>query len=315
MKKSNLNSSNQIILNERYIIKEELGNGTTSTVYKVQDMQTDEIKAAKIFDKNMKEDFEKEVEIYKQLTNNNINSNIKYFESGLGSFSSKQKNIQKRYIILEYAKYGSLFDAVFENKAGFNEDICKFFFNKMLNSVEEIHKKGICHRDLKLENMLLVDDNFDLKICDFGCSKNFFNKFNKKKLLKSRVGTTYFCAPEILEGKEYDGEKIDIFSIGSSLFVLMVGKFPFTDANINNKLYKYIKNKKYNTYWKHLEKQLNIKIISEKFKKLFVKLVAYDPKERPSIEEIKIDEWVQDIGNLNLEQLNFLRNKNKKEIN
>lgn len=307
-------SKEKTILNNRYIIKEQLGSGITSTVYKVEDMQTEEIKAAKIFEKNMKEEFEKEVNIFNKISEINASSNIKYYESGIGSYSKKGRSVQKMYIILEYGNHGSLYDVLFEKKSGFSEVVIKLIFFIILNAIEVIHRHGICHRDIKPENMLFVGDNYDIKLCDFGCSKRFLNKNNKKILLHKRIGTPYYCAPEILEAKKYQGDKIDIFSIGALLFILMTGKFAFKEAKENNNLYKYIKTKKYDTFWDLLENQLRIKTLSEKFKKLFVKLVAYNPEERPSIDEIKNDEWMEDILNSNDEELNFLKNKMIGEI-
>ena len=80
-------------------------------------------------------------------------------------------------------------------------------------------------------------------------------------------------------------------------------------------LYKLIKTKQYNKYWEFLEKYFNIKGFSEKFKNLFLKLVAYNPDERLSIDEIKNDEWMQDVTNATPEYLNFLRNKMINEMN
>ena len=180
----------------------------------------------------------------------------------------------------------------------------------------------MCHRDLKPDNIVLGGDNYDIKLCDFGYSTKYINIDNIKKKLKEQVGTNYYCAPEILEGKEYDGVKVDIFSIGALLFILMTKNYSFEEAttnnistNVNKILYKLIKTKQYNKYWEFLEKYFNIKGFSEKFKNLFLKLVAYNPDERLSIEEIKNDEWMQDVTNATPEYLNFLRNKMINEMN
>jgi len=110
---------------------------------------------------------------------------------------------------------------------GFSEDVCKYILLQILNGVDTLHKEGICHRDLKPDNMVIGGDNYDIKLCDFGYSTKYINGDNNKKKLKSVVGTNYYCAPEILEGKEYDGVKVDIFSIGALLFTLMTKKTCF----------------------------------------------------------------------------------------
>ena len=86
-------------------------------------------------------------------------------------------------------------------------------------------------------------------------------------------------------------------------------------TNVNKILYKLIKTKQYNKYWELLAKYKNVKDLPEQFKNLFLKLVAYNPDERLSIDEIKNDEWMQDVTNGTPEYLNFLRNKMINEMN
>lgn len=87
--------------------------------------------------------------------------------------------------------------------------------------MEYMDKKDVAHRDLKLEN-LLVDENLNLKVADFGFAKN-----ENVKQLKSYKGTHTYMAPEIREAKVYNGKKVDIFSAGVILFILTQGIFPF----------------------------------------------------------------------------------------
>jgi len=94
----------------------------------------------------------------------------------------------------------------------------------MLNSIEYMASKQIAHRDLKLEN-ILVDCDLNLKIADFG-----YASFQKTDLLSSYRGTFTYMAPEIKEGKPYNGLKVDLFSAGVILFILIRGIFPFKEA-------------------------------------------------------------------------------------
>ena len=101
----------------------------------------------------------------------------------------------------------------------------------------------------------------------------------------------------------------------------MTKKFGFIKAKIVNIssdpkkiLYKLIKNKQYDKYWKILEKECQLNSLPENFKKLFLKMVAYNPEERPTIVQIKNDEWLQDVISATPEQLNYLRNKMISEI-
>ena len=112
--------------------------------------------------------------------------------------------------------------------------------------------------------MVLCGYNHEIKliinfiVCDFGSSIKFL-KNNQKKKLKKPFGTPYYKAPEILENKEYEGDKIDIFSIGALLFVLMTKKFAFIEARPSG-LYNLIKEKKYDDYWDQLQNFHNIVI-------------------------------------------------------
>ena len=108
--------------------------------------------------------------------------------------------------------------------------------------LQSIHKENICHRDIKLENILL-DENYNPKLCDFGLSE-----FNKENLTES-VGTVNYAAPEILEQKPYNGFKIDIFSLGVTLLTLVTGATGFSQATSKDFAYFLIKNNLYEQYW------------------------------------------------------------------
>ena len=306
-------SKEDMILNNKYIIKDLISSGGTAVVFKCIDKETGQSKAAKIFEKISFNGFQQEAEIMQKISEINSPSLMKCYESGISVLTHKKSSCQKMYAILEFGNHGSLFDALIKTENGFSEDVCKYIFLKILNGVEDLHKNGICHRDIKSENIVLVGDNYEIKLCDFGYSTKFI-KSNQKKKLKNIIGTPYYKAPEILENKEYDGDKIDIFSIGALLFVLMTKKFAFIEARPSG-LYNLIKEKKYDDYWDQLQNFHNIVINSEKFKNLFLRMVAYIPEERPTIEQIKNDEWLQDIINSTPEQINHLKNKMISEIN
>jgi len=225
------------------------------------------------------------------------------------------------YIILEYGSKGSFFNALFRTKNGFTEDVCKYILLNILNAVDALHNEGICHRDIKLENIVFVGDDYDIKLIDFGLSAKFLDDNNQKIKLKKCYGTRYYCAPEIIERKPYDGIKVNIFSIGAMLFILMTKKIGFVEAkiqkdieNVKHLLYKLIKEKEYDRYWELMAKYYNINNLSPKFKNLFLKMVAYNPEERPTIEEIRKDEFMVDIVNASKEYIDSLREKMINEI-
>ena len=317
MKASKNILTNQSILEKKYIVKKEIGYGSTSKVVEVLDSITDEIKVAKIYNNNYTKGFENEKNIFMMIQELDLQTNIKVYEYGTDDLTIDGKSEKAMFAILEYGNHGTLFDALKNINNGFSEDICQYILLNILNAVEALHKKGICHRDLKLENLVFVGDNYELKLIDFGFSAKFLTKKNQKKKLSKKVGTPFYIPPEIFENKlYYDGEKVDIFSLGVILFTLMTKNFPFEKINIgetsNNDqkiLHKYLKEKQYDKYWKTIDEYLGNRNLPQKFKNLFVKIVAYNPEERPSIEEIKKDEWMLDIVDASEEKLNYLKNK------
>lgn len=185
------------------------------------------------------------------------------------------------YILLEYVPGGLLFDLC-QTVGGMGEEGGRFFMNQMLDVLTYMQSKGVVHRDLKLEN-ILVDDNLNLKVADFGFAT--YKKINK---LKSYRGTMTYMAPEIKEGKVYDGKQIDMFSTGVILFIIVQGIFPFKEAKKDEYFYNLLMQGKLEQYWKKTGGQH----LSDDFKDLILKMFSYDGSKRPTIEDIKKHPWM-----------------------
>merc|ERR1711981_454740 len=125
----------------------------------------------------------------------------------------------------------------------------------------------------KLEN-ILVDENMNFKVADFG-----FATFKKIDRLKSYRGTMTYMAPEIKEGKQYDGKQIDVFSTAVILFIIVQGIFPFKEAKKEEYFYNLLLQGKLDTYFQ----KVNGTGLSEDFKDLILKLFSYNGAERPTI--------------------------------
>ena len=220
-------------IGSKYIIYKKIGKGGTSKVYKVKPEEKKEEKyyAAKVYKnlrpkKNKINDFETEKEILFNPNNNGIKS--PYILNLIDSGRDKIKRINKEtstndynYIIVDYMKNGCLYDYIYYPETGLDEDICKVLFYKIFNAIKKCHDSNICIRDIKLENILL-DDNYNPILCDFGLGKISENKITGKN------GTPNYMAPEVFLNKEpYNGFKVDIFNLAIALYILITGKTYF----------------------------------------------------------------------------------------
>ncbi|PIL27488.1 transporter [Ganoderma sinense ZZ0214-1] len=127
------------------------------------------------------------------------------------------------WLVTELCSGGELFDYLAE-KGRLNEEETRVLFGQLCLAVAYVHEKGIVHRDLKLENVLL-DERCRVKLGDFG----FTREFEKGTLLETFCGTTGYAAPEMLLAQKYLGPEVDVWSLGVILYTLLTGTLPFDD--------------------------------------------------------------------------------------
>ena len=300
------------IISDKYIIIRKINEGLSSKIYLVKDKETQKEYVAKIFKNNINND--KEIEIYNRIKELNNIGILKLYSSGEIKILNKEKEYEfRKYYILEYATKGDLFKYIFFSR-GLGEKLSPIIFKKILLIIDEIHKKGIYHLDLKLENILL-DDNYNPKIYNFSSSKTIEESNNGK--FSAPVGTPGYMPPQMILGEEYNGEKADIFNLGIILFNLVIGNNRcFIDCSNNDKYYNYIKcntNKDSKEYWKLLKSNEIFeykKYPSENFKKLFIKMVAFKEDDRPTIQQILQDDWFNEISSKNINNDNIIFSEN-----
>ncbi|KAF5954744.1 hypothetical protein HYC85_007600 [Camellia sinensis] len=185
-------------------------------------------------------------------------------------------------IVMEYASGGELFARI-SNAGRFDENEARFFFQQLISGVSYCHEMQVCHRDLKLENTLLDGSPAPrLKICDFGYSKHSVLHSQPK----STVGTPAYIAPEVLLKKEYDGKIADVWSCGVTLYVMLVGAYPFEDPEEPKNFC--------NTIQRILKVQYSIPDyvhISPECSHLISRIFVADPAKRISMSEIWNDRW------------------------
>ena len=190
---------------------------------------------------------------------------------------------------MEYASGGELFDLLCQeiviNKKLiiFNiysnlqptEKEARRLFQQIIFGLEYLHINGVSHRDLKPENILLDQDG-NVKICDFGLS----NKMKDGNFLYSSCGSPNYAAPELINGKSYNGALIDIWSSGVILFTILTGQLPFNEKQAN-KLYQKIRECKYTIP----------KTVPDAAKDLITRMLQKNPLDRITIDEIKQHKW------------------------
>ena len=279
-------------LGDNYDCTKKLGKGGFAKVFQIRNKTTNKFYACKKLSKlniNNLAKFQKEIEILVKMDHPNIVKLYEVFESE-----------NSLYLILEECNGGELFDRIFKrikkNDMYTEKEAC-LLMKQIIGAIEYCHNQGIVHRDLKPENLLYLkegtEENNPIKIADFGLSQNI----NLKKILTSKVGTSYYVPPEILEGNY--NEKCDIWSAGVILYILLSGEPPFNGAS-DGEIFARIKSYKYDFPEK------NWGNISIEAKDLISKMLICEDK-RLSASQILEHPWFNLIKNekITFKRLNF----------
>ncbi|KAM3403374.1 hypothetical protein ACQJBY_006860 [Aegilops geniculata] len=260
-------------MEERYEALKELGTGNFGVARLVRDKRTKELVAVKYIERGKKidENVQREIINHRSLRHPNI---IRFKEVCVTPTHLA--------IVMEYAAGGELFERIC-TAGRFSEDEARYFFQQLLSGVSYCHSMEICHRDLKLENTLLDGSPTPrVKICDFGYSKSAL--LHSKP--KSTVGTPAYIAPEVLSRKEYDGKVADVWSCGVTLYVMLIGSYPFEDPEDPRNFRK--------TISRILGVQYSIPDyvrVSSDCRRLLSQIFTADPSKRITIAEIKKLPW------------------------
>ena len=250
-----------------------LGQGTFAKVYYGKNLITNESVAIKVINKDyvkkegLIEQIKREISVMRLVRHPNV--------VGLKEVMATKAKI---FFVMEYVKGGELFAKVAKGKL--EEDLARKYFQQLVSAIDFCHSRGVSHRDLKPENLLL-DDNEDLKVSDFGLSALPEQLWNDG-LLHTQCGTPAYVAPEVLRKKGYDGAKADIWSCGVILFVLLAGYLPFQADNLMKMYRKVFKAEFEFPQW-----------FSTDAKQLISQLLVSDPAKRISIPEIMQNPWFQ----------------------
>ena len=157
-----------------------------------------------------------EVQILQRTRHQNV---VKLYET----FESNKHGI----FVMELCCGGDLLNYV-RKRRRLKESVAKFIFKQIIEGIQHVHQRGILHRDIKLDNILL-DGKGIIKIGDFGVSKIV----RPTDILKEQCGTPAYIAPEILKNRGYSGYTVDMWSVGVVLFAMLYGSVPFKANNMN----------------------------------------------------------------------------------
>lgn len=208
---------------QKYELGRLLGQGTFAKVYFARNIKSGQSVAIKVIDKEkvlkvgLMDQIKREISVMKLVKHPFI---VQLYEV----LATKTKI----YFVVEYCKGGELFNKVAKGKL--KEEVARKYFQQLISAIDFCHSRGVYHRDLKPENLLL-DENGNLKVSDFGLSALAESK-RQDGLLHTTCGTPAYVAPEVINRKGYDGAKADIWSCGVVLYVLLAGYLPFHDTNL-----------------------------------------------------------------------------------
>ncbi|XP_037917781.1 serine/threonine-protein kinase MARK2 isoform X14 [Hermetia illucens] len=253
----------------KYKLIKTIGKGNFAKVKLAKHLPTGKEVAIKIIDKTQLnpgslQKLFREVRIMKMLDHPNI---VKLFQ-----VIETEKTL---YLVMEYASGGEVFDYLVL-RGRMKEKEARVKFRQIVSAVQYCHQKRIIHRDLKAENLLL-DSELNIKIADFG----FSNEFTPGSKLDTFCGSPPYAAPELFQGKKYDGPEVDVWSLGVILYTLVSGSLPFDGSTLRELRERVLRGKYRIPFY-----------MSTDCENLLRKFLVLNPAKRASLEVIMSDKWM-----------------------
>ncbi|KAL1243708.1 MAP/microtubule affinity-regulating kinase [Trichinella spiralis] len=252
-----------------YRLLRTIGKGNFAKVKLAKHIPTGREVAIKIIDKTQLnpsslQKLFREVRIMKMLNHPNI---VKLYQVIETEYTL--------YLVMEYASGGEVFDYLVAH-GRMKEKEARAKFRQIVSAVQYLHQKNIIHRDLKAENLLLGND-MNIKIADFG----FSNEFSLGNKLDTFCGSPPYAAPELFQGKKYDGPEVDVWSLGVILYTLVSGSLPFDGQNLKELRERVLRGKYRIPFY-----------MSTDCENLLKKFLVLTPVRRASLETIMKDRWM-----------------------
>lgn len=208
-------------LDGRYEIQDVIGVGGMAVVYKAYDNIDDRIVAVKVLkeeylaNEEFRRRFKNESKAIAVLSHNNI---VKVYDVSFGD--------RLQYIVMEYIE-GITLKEYIEKRGVIDWNEALFFIIQILRALQHAHDKGVVHRDVKPQNIMLLE-NGTIKVADFGIAR--FSHSESRTVTEKAIGSVHYISPEQAKGELTD-EKADLYSVGIMLYEMLTGKLPFDGDN------------------------------------------------------------------------------------
>jgi serine/threonine protein kinase len=258
---------------DRYVFHETIGEGAFALVKLVQDIRTKEFFACKVIPRARLENdgirtrFEMEVRAHQ-----------KAHHPGVVCLFNLLRDEANYYVIMEYCAEGDLAHAIVD-RGSFCEDDARPLVRQILEIIHSVHRAGVCHRDLKPQNILFQRSGY-IKLTDFGLA----TFLPENGLLTTPCGSLGYTSPECLAGGTYDGSATDLWAVGVIAFAIVTGRLPWTEHN-QARLLQQIAAGRYNIP----------KTVSRPATSFIRGLMSVDPRERMTAEQAFAHPWLNEI--------------------
>lgn len=206
------------VLDGRYAVKEVIGTGGMSVVYKAEDTQEGRLVALKV----LKEEFVREPKSRRRFLNESRAIAMLSHENIVDVLDVNFEG-DVQYIVMEYLEGPTLKEYMVEHGALDVYDALHIV-EQILSALKHAHERGVVHRDIKPQNIILVDGNETVKVMDFGIAH--VQNYSTITISDKAIGTVHYISPEQAKGRPAD-ERSDIYSTGVILYEMLTGKLPF----------------------------------------------------------------------------------------
>jgi len=205
-----------------------------------------------------------EIELLQSLDHRSIIKLLNVYES--------DENV---YLVFEY-KNCDLYTFI-QNNGPVSEMVAMEIFNHLVDAVAFCHSQGVVHLDIKLENILIDQETLEVYLADFGFA-NYYDKITK---MEKWCGSPFTVAPEIINRAPYNPELVDLWALGSVLYTMLNGSYPYQAPTVDEVLRK-TRAGKMNPFHSS---------VGYSVRDLIVKILVLDPSKRITLEQLKAHPW------------------------